>query len=552
MQPDPSSKRVFPEFSKKEVLDELDRILASDIFSRSSVLTNFLKFIVEETVEGKTEGLKEYIIAVNALGKSDDFNPQIDAIVRIHAGRLRRLLNEYYMGAGLNNSIKIEVVKGTYVPAFRTQSTQQLEVKTPVKIKLETKEAPGSEDKPTVYSRSKLTLAVLPFRNLCPNGEYQFFVDGFGEELTRIFSTEEDIAVVAHFSSLKYATINEDIRVIGADLGVHYVITGSVKRSNKDIRVNVVLIETVNSIQIWSKNYTHDLEKDEIIDIQDQIDHDVFSILSGQYGFLVRDTMKLVESEMKQDIQSFDAILWNYYAQKTHSMEACVKSRKALEKVLQSDPNNAMCLVILGDTYLFTHSLGYPNIADPINEAIKLIKKAIKLAPFSQYAHIIYGWANIYLGDKEESIKAFEYSKTLGHNSASVDGQLGFGFACLGEYKRAQVLLHRSLDLNPYCPYWYYEALFFIYYQSGKYKKALMYAQKFNASEDVFLDPLFKAAAFGKLGLVSEAQANVRRLNEDFSEIMGNLEASLGTFILDKSLISEIIEGAKKAGVTIS
>lgn len=546
--PNSSEKDIVPDYSKTEILEELDRILSSDMFSRSSVLSSFLKFIVDETLEGNTEGLKEYTIAVGALGKSDDFNPQIDAIVRIHAGRLRRLLNEYYMGPGLNNSVKIEVVKGTYTPAFRTQSTRQLKSETG----LEKKQEPTEELKPVVYSRSKLTLAVLPFRNLCQDGEYQFFVDGFGEELTRIFSAEEDIAVVAHFSSLKYANINEDIRVIGADLGVHYVITGSVKRSNKEIRVNVVLIETVNGIQIWSKNYTHDLEKNDMIDIQDQIDHDVFSILSGQYGFIVRTTMGLVESDMKQDIQSFDALLWNYYAQRTHGKEDCLTSRKSLEKALERDPNNVMCLVVLGDTYLFTHSLGYPNIDDPINEAIKLIRKAIKIAPLSQYAHIIYGWANIYLGAKKESIKAFEKSIKLGYSSASVDGQLGFGFACLGEYKRAQVLLHKSLDLNPYCPWWYYLGFFLVYYHFGKYKEALMYAQKIQISEDAFIDPLLKVAAMGQLGLISEAQTNVNRLNENFSETLDNLEATLGTFLLDQSLIQEIIHDAKKAGVIIN
>lgn len=547
-----SEKYILPDLSKKEIQEELDCILSSNMFSRSSVLSNFLKFIVEETLEGRTENLKEYSIAVSALGKADDFNPQIDAIVRIHAGRLRRLLNEYYVGVGQNNAVKIEVVKGTYVPAFRTQSTQPLSVETSVEPKPEIKKVQEPAVITTVYSRSKLTLAVLPFRNLCQDGEYQFFVDGFGEELTRIFSAEEDISVVAHFSSLKYANINEDIRVIGADLGVHYVITGSVKRSNKEIRVNVALIETVNGIQIWSKNYTHDLEKNDMIDIQDQIDHDVFSILSGQYGFIVRTTLGLVESDMKQDIQSFDALLWNYYAQRTHGKDDCLKSRKALEKALEKDPNNVMCLVVLGDTYLFTHSLGYPNIDDPINEAIKLIRKAIKLEPLSQYAHMIYGWANIYLGDRKESIKAFEKSIKLGYSSASVEGQLGFGFACLGEYKRAQILLHKSLDLNPYCPWWYYLGFFLVYYNQGNFHNALMYAQKIDASEDVYLEPLLKVAAMGQLGMALEAEPNVHRLNEDFSEILDNLEATLGTFLLDKVIIEEIIHGAKKAGVTIN
>ena len=95
MSQDLPEKNILSDYSRKEILEEMNRILCSDGFARSSVLSNFLKFIVEETLKGNTDGLKEYTIAVNALGKSEDFNPQIDAIIRIHAGRLRRLLNEY-------------------------------------------------------------------------------------------------------------------------------------------------------------------------------------------------------------------------------------------------------------------------------------------------------------------------------------------------------------------------------------------------------------------------------------------------------------------------
>ena len=91
-----AEKQLLSNYSKKEILKELDCILSSDLFSRSTVLSNFLKFIVEETLKGNTERLKEYTIAINVFGKSADFNPQSNAIVRINAGRVRKLLNKYY------------------------------------------------------------------------------------------------------------------------------------------------------------------------------------------------------------------------------------------------------------------------------------------------------------------------------------------------------------------------------------------------------------------------------------------------------------------------
>jgi hypothetical protein len=197
------------DYSETEILNQLNKITSSELFSHSGVLSRFLDFIVKETINGRASELKEYTIGIGTLGKSVDFNPQIDAIVRIHAGRLRRLMNEYYSGPGLKDTFRIEMVKGTYVPMFRSQV---IGLNDATKVK---------NLRPAVYTRSRLTLAVLPFRNLCPDNKYQFFADGLGEELTRIFSICQDISVVAHHSTRKYTNRLDDLRVIGAELGAH-------------------------------------------------------------------------------------------------------------------------------------------------------------------------------------------------------------------------------------------------------------------------------------------------------------------------------------------
>lgn len=528
--------------SEKEILEGLSRILSSDLFTRSFVLSNFLKFIVEETLEGRRDGLKEYTIGVSALGKPDDFNPQSDAIVRIHAGRLRRLLNEYYLGPGKDEPIVIEVIKGTYAPVFRANIPKKPDSK--------------PTEKPTTasatISRSKLTLAVLPFRNLCAENEYQFFVDGFGEELTRIFSSFADIDIVSHHSTRRYASEPTDMRIIGNELGAHYLISGSVRRSTEKIRVSIGLTETLNGVQIWSKDYIHDLDADKIMDIQDQIDDDVFAVLGGHYGFIVKDAVSSGFDHQKLDIASFDAIAWNYYAQTAHSKEACASTRVALEKVIENDPKNYMCLVMLGDLYLYSNSLGYPTIENPIEEAHKIIKKAVGIAPLSQYANMILGWSHIHLGQKKEAIKILNYSLTLAPASSSVNGTLGFAYACVGEYKRALVMLTKSLELTPYCPWWYYLGFYFVHFNDQNYREALEVAYKIDTSDDVFLSPLLKIAAMGHLGLIAEAKTDVSQLEQNFHEILSELRIPLGNFILDKQLIENIIDGAKKAGLRLS
>ena len=536
MQSNPLENHILSEDLKKEVFDALERVLSSDLFSRSSVLSGFLKFIVEKALEGQRDGLKEYSIAVNALGKPLDFNPQIDAIVRIHAGRLRRLLNEYYNGTGKEDPVRIELIKGTYVPAFRSQWIDD-----PVLV---------VADDNIQYSRSKLTLAVLPFRNLLSDNEYQFFVDGFGEELTRIFSRFQEIAVIAHYSTRKYTTNIDDIRVIGSDLGVHYLITGSVKRSPESIRVNVNLIKAMNGMQVWSQTYNYPLNIENLINIQDQIVENVCSVLGGYYGIIIHENSG-TNQHNASNINSFDAAFWNYYFHMNYSEETYLKTREALENAIRHDPNYATGLAMLAELYVLAHSLGYPTVENPLKVALDLTKRALKIDPQCQHANQEYGWLNVYLQNKDEAVRALEYSLTLNPSSVSLMGGVGFNLACAGEYERAEILLTKSLDLNPHCPWWFYLGFFLVCYQKQDYEKSLKYANKIE-TVDVFLDPLTKAAAKGQLGMYDEAQGDVKLLNEKFSEIMAKIHATLDAFLLDKPLIDAIIEGAKKAGVSIA
>lgn len=105
--------------SAGEVSSALDRVLASDGFRGSPQLAAFLRYVVEATLRGEAERIKGYTVAIEALGRSDTFDPQTDPIVRVEAARLRRAINRYYAGAGSCETIQIELPLGSYVPVFR-------------------------------------------------------------------------------------------------------------------------------------------------------------------------------------------------------------------------------------------------------------------------------------------------------------------------------------------------------------------------------------------------------------------------------------------------
>jgi len=123
-----SKEKPISGYSKGEIQQQLQRIFADQTFAVSDILKRFLSFIVEESLEGRSNQIKEYTIGVNVLNKPQSFNPSQDAIVRIHAGRLRRALHYYYNGAGTTDTIRIEMPKGSYLPYFVPNEVGSVEI----------------------------------------------------------------------------------------------------------------------------------------------------------------------------------------------------------------------------------------------------------------------------------------------------------------------------------------------------------------------------------------------------------------------------------------
>ncbi len=117
---------LSPNFSKDQIHEQLQKIIADPIFAVSDILKRFLLFVADETLEGRSNQIKEYTIGLKVLNKPYGFNPRQDAIVRIHAGRLRRALNHYYRGGGATDPIHVSIPKGSYLPLFAANTHESI------------------------------------------------------------------------------------------------------------------------------------------------------------------------------------------------------------------------------------------------------------------------------------------------------------------------------------------------------------------------------------------------------------------------------------------
>src|ERR1051326_6339029 len=191
------------------VKGQLSRILASASFSRNGRLSRFLRFVVDQYLEGKGSEIKESVIAMEVFGRGADHDPKQDSIVRTEASRLRARLNEYYLGDGKNDALLIQLPKGGYAPVFRQMAPEQVAAP----LASASASAPRNPSWLSValagvaiavgaltwwwFQRpnAPISIAVLPLTNLSQDASGDYFADGLTDEIIRNLAIIDGLAV---------------------------------------------------------------------------------------------------------------------------------------------------------------------------------------------------------------------------------------------------------------------------------------------------------------------------------------------------------------------
>ena len=253
-QPPPGSC-TNPSPPEAAIRQQLDKILISPQFVNSPNHCNFLRFIVEKTLAGESTDIKGYTVATQVLGRKADFDPNLDPIVRIQAGRLRRALERFYGMQGKSDAVVIEVPKGSYVPVFRAISRQEGAA---VVIT-------GVRQEPISALPSGPSVAVMPLLNLTGDRKQEYFTEGLAEELTNELARYQEFRVIAYQSTRRWKGKKIDSRAAGQDLGVRFLVEGSIRKDAKTVKIDLHLVDTQNGQRVWGEQYCRELKPDSLI-----------------------------------------------------------------------------------------------------------------------------------------------------------------------------------------------------------------------------------------------------------------------------------------------
>jgi adenylate cyclase len=529
----------------KEIRGQVECILLSQEFRASERLTGFLRFVTEETLAGRASGINQRTVAVKGLGFASNFDPQTNPGVRIHAHRLRRALDRYYLIQGVADTIRIEIPKGAYVPVFSLSSGRREDAELRPQVQPEPSAAPA--EPPLAYLNSP-TIAVLQVEFLGGDEEYAYLSNGLTEEIVIALTRFPEFLVVGPLQRDILGRKHLGSRGIGRHYRVRFMLDGTVRVRSQSLRMTAKLTDTLSGHQLWGQVYDCDLETTSIGQIEDEIVSQAVATIADNFGVIPRALAKESLAHQNDTLSDYEAILRFHHHVRTVSEQSLTEAITALEEAVQRDPNHDLALALLGDLVGAPYWLGYVDDKSGLERSAELGQRALALNPNSQPAH--FTLAQVYYSRRQRGpcLAEIEQILDLNPNHANYVAISALFLAMMGEWERGLELVHKAMRLNPHHPGWYHLIPFLDRYRQGEYEAALQEARRFN-TPDYFWDPLIRTAVLGQLGRQGEAEKAARELLALMPDFESRGRSVLKRMVFLDENVEMLLDGLGKAGL---
>jgi len=232
----------------REARDALDRVLRSDALRASKRLRRLLAYSVDAALDGRSDDLNQYAIGIEVFDKPESFDPAVDPIVRVEAGRLRRRLELYYSDEGAEDPVRLRFAGRGYATRFERRADESARRSAQTRQSA-TRRPPGSR------RSDRLSLVVLPFIDLSPRRDQDFFCEGVTAELISRLATVDTIRVLSHSVAHQLGGGAVDVIEVGRRFGADAVLEGSVRRYAAESRITAQLSDAADGFLLWAGAY---------------------------------------------------------------------------------------------------------------------------------------------------------------------------------------------------------------------------------------------------------------------------------------------------------
>jgi TolB-like protein len=357
----------------------------------------------------------------------------------------------------------------------------------------------------------KPSIAVLPFENLSGDREQEYFADGVVEEIITALSRMRWLFVIARNSSFAYKGRNVDVKQVGRELGVRYVLEGSVRKSANRVRITGQLIDAATGVHIWAERFDGALE--DIFDLQDQVTANVVGAIAPKLEQAEIDRIKMKSTE---SLQAYDCYLRGLAGLHQWSRADNDEALRHLYRAIELDPGFATAYGIAARVYVQRNSGGWINEPErEFAEAEKLARRAVHLGPDDAVALAGAGFALADLcGDPRAGAAFVDKALALNPSLASTWLYSAWIRASMGEAPIALEHISRARRLSPHDPqsFSFHAAESFAHFIAGQYAEAFACAESsMRDKPDYLLALCLAAASAAQSGMQVEAEKLMSR-----------------------------------------
>jgi len=315
----------------------------------------------------------------------------------------------------------------------------------------------------------KPSIAVLQFVNMSGDPKQEFLCDGVTENITTTLSKIPEIFVIARNSAFEYKGKPIDVKKVAENLGVRYVLEGSVQKSGERIRITAQLIDAISGHHIWSEKY--DREMRDFFALNDEITRNIAIAL--QIKLTEGEQARILFKETKNlEAWTLDTQSWNLLQRFTPDDNA--RARELANQSIKLDPQSGFAWSLLAYTYYDAALLGWcESFEECFKKAIELNQKALTLNKDLFCATAMRGGIYLLQGQYERAIETGRRSIELAPSQALNYGMLAATLNYAGNFEEAITLGEKAIRLHPFCQLWYLDTLAMSYRMVGRYEEAL-------------------------------------------------------------------------------
>ncbi|UCH22826.1 MAG: adenylate/guanylate cyclase domain-containing protein, partial [Deltaproteobacteria bacterium] len=400
---------------------------------------------------------------------------------------------------------------------------------------------PASVEKMAFPLPEKPSIAVLAFDNLSGDPEQEYFSDGIAENIITVLSKVDALFVIARNSSFTYTGKPVKVHQISQELGVKYVLEGSVQKSGDRVRISAQLIDAIDGQHLWAEKYDRDFK--DIFEIQDDITVKIVNAL--RIKLTAGEQVRLSKSTKNPDV--FLKTLEMHSLINDGTEESLMRFGQLAQEVIDIEPESSLGYTQLGWYQKFLANRGI-SPRENIKKAFMLAQKALSMDEADSFAHTLMGTIYLLMRKYEEAISSGKRAVELQPNHAMAHALLGSSLNIAGRVDEAIAHCKQAIRLNPFPAYYYYHHLGLCYLQNEQYEDALAEFKKaLQRAPNAIFNHITLAGTYSLAGREDEARASAAKALE--------LDPKLSVKSVSKMLLYKneaytklLIDAVRKAG----